>query len=665
MDEDQKIQQALDQGFSKEDIRTWYLSKGKDLPASIAVTQEEKVGATLPEFTRLAMTAAQGPTFNFADELAGVVSAPFIKREGEPLSDAYSRGRDVYRSAVESYKQEYPIGAPVAQGVASLPLGMLNVAKTALPTLGSITRSAITGIIGGGLSGAGEAESISEIPEKAGISAALGGVLGPATETTMKIVRPVKGAVASQVGRIIPESMKEYMGSSAADIARRRVAQAMLRDGVSAEQIAARMQKLGDDAVIADAAGENLRDLLDTYATLPGGTKNLTAQLIRSRQAGRGARIAESAQKQLSPENARLAETVENLIRERAVSSTPYYEQLKQLVVNTDEDTVKILDAAKKLGAFSNAKKISIAERKPFTLSDTKNLTSASMTDLDLVKRGLDNIIESSQAKTSQGKYTPFGNAVVKLKNDLLEKLDEATKDIETGASIYKQARSAYAGPSQLISSAELGRTIFSKDAGAISDAVKGMTESEFKAFQIGAYENLRSIAGTQSGQTRLLNMWKEPATQEKLKQIFPSERAYRIFASDIAAEARKKQIESVGRGSKTATREAGVEEQGVEMLRDIGALTAASKTADLGSLLSMIQGGMTRTVVPENVRSEVGRILLSRAESGDEIRMLRSALAEMERKQRGGAATSGLIGSQVGAPAIEPVTEALRSLLQ
>ena len=60
-----------------------------------------------------------------------------------------------------------------------------------------------------------------------------------------------------------------------------------------------------------------------------------------------------------------------------------------------------------------------------------------------------------------------------------------------------------------------------------------------------------------------------------------------------------------------------------------------------------------------------MGRILSSRAESGDEIRMLRSALAEMERKQRGGAATSGLIGSQVGAPAIEPVTEALRSLLQ
>lgn len=659
MDEDQKIQQALEKGFSKEEIRSWYLAKGKSLPASIDVTQEEKIGAALPKSARLAMTAAQGPTFGFADELAGIVQAPFIKREGEPLTDAYSRGRDIYRSAVESYKEEFPIGAPVSQGVASLPLGMVNVAKTALPKAGPIARSAISGIVGGGISGAGEAESVSQIPEKAGVSAILGGTLGPATEATMKVVRPVKGMVASQVGRIIPEAMKDYMGSSASDIARRRVAQAMLRDGVSPDQIAARMQKLGDDAVLADAAGANLRDLLDTYATLPGRTKNLTEQLIRSRQAGRGGRITAAAEKQLSPESARYADTVEKLITERSVNSTPYYDQLKQLVVNTDDETVKILDAAKKLGAFNNAEKIATAERRPFTLANTKGMTSAAMPDLDLVKRGLDDLIGSSKEKPAQRA------ALVKLKNDLLTKLDDATKDTETGVSIYKQARDAFAGPSQMISAAEIGRTIFAKDASTISEAVKEMTESEFKAFQIGAYENLRSIAGKQSGQTMLLNMWKEPQTQEKLKQIFPSERAYREFASNIAAEARKKQIEAVGRGSKTAAREAGMEEQGVQMLKDVGAVAAASKTGDLGSLLNMIQGGMTRTVVPENVRNEIGRILTSKAQSGDELRMLRSAIEEMERKQRGQAATSGLIGSQIGLPAIEPATEALRSLLQ
>lgn len=665
MDELQKIQQALDQGYTKEEIRSWYLAKGKSLPKEIDVTEEEKTGVALPKPLRLGMTAIQGPTFGFADELAGMIQAPFIRKSGEPLADAYARGRDIYRSGVESYQQEYPIASPVVQGMASIPLGMLNVAKTAMPTAGPILRSAVSGVVGGGLSGAGEAKTVEEIPEKAITSAAIGGVFGPATEATMKVVRPVKGMVSTQAGRIVPQAVKDYMGFSSADLARRRVAQAMLRDGATPDQVAARIQKLGDDAVLADAAGVNLRDLLDTYATLPGRTKNLTEQLIRERQAGRGGRISEAAQKQLSPNNLRLAETVEALIKERSVNATPFYDQLKQLVVKTDDETVKILDAAKKLGAFSNAEKIATAERKPFTLSNLKGITDASMIDLDLVKRGLDDLIESSQAKNSQGKFTPFGVAVVKLKNDLLAKLDDATKDIETGLSIYKQARNAFAGPSQLISSAELGRTFFSKEATEISDAIKGMTESEFKAFQIGAFENLRSIAGTQSGQTKLLNMWKEPATQEKLKQIFPSERAYRQFASDIAAESRKKQLENVGRGSKTASRGASVEEQGVEILKDIGALTAASKSMDLGTLLGMIQGGMTRTVVPEGVRDEIGRILTSRAQSGDELRMLREAMAAIERRQRGQSATSGLIGSQIGVPAIEPVTEALKSLLQ
>ncbi len=665
MDELQKIQQALDQGYSKEEIRSWYLAKGKALPKEIDITEEEKTGASLPKPLRLGMTAMQGPTFGFADELAGIIQAPFIRKPGEPIADAYTRGRDIYRSGVESYQQEYPIASPVMQGMASVPLGMMNVAKTALPSAGPIVRSAVSGVVGGGLSGAGEAKTVEEIPEKAATSAAVGGVFGPATEATMKVVRPVRGMVSSQAGRIVPQALKDYMGFSSADLARRRVAQAMLRDGVSPDQVAARMQKLGDDAVLADAAGVNLRDLLDTYATLPGRTKNLTEQIIRERQAGRGGRISEAAQKQLSPNNLRLAETVEALIKERSVNATPFYDQLKQLVVKTDDETVNILNAAEKLGAFKNAEKIATAERKPFTLSNLKGMTDAAMSDLDLVKRGLDDLIESSQAKNAQGKFTPFGAAVVKLKNDLLAKLDDATKDTETGLSIYKQARDAFAGPSQLISSAELGRTIFSKDAIAIADAVKGMTESEFKAFQIGAFENLRSIAGTQPGQTKLLNMWKEPATQEKLKQIFPNERAYRQFASEIAAESRKKQLESVGRGTQTARRKAGMEDQGVAMLQDLGALTAASKTADLGTLLNLIQGGMTRTIVPEPVRNEIGRILTSRAQSGDELRMLRETIAELERKQRGQAATSGLIGTQIGVPALEPVTEAIRSLLQ
>jgi hypothetical protein len=664
MDEAQRIREALDAGFSVEDIRAMYLSNGLPLPKEIAVSAEETQGANLPKAARLAMTAAQGPTLGFADELAGFIQAPFIAKPGESMSDAYARGRDVYRSGVQSYQQEQPIGSAVAQGAASLPLGMLNLGRQILPQVGPVMRSIGAGGLFGAAAGAGEAETVQQIPQQALQTGATSAVLGGATEGAMKVVRPVASMVKTQAGRAIPEAIKGLVGGSSVDIARNRVAQAMLRDGATPDQVIARMSKLGDDAILAESAGYNTRDLLDTMATLPGRTKNYTEELIRQRQSQRGGRLATSAQQQLSPTGARLADSVESLITKRDVDATPLYNQLKTVTVTLDDDLKQILDAANKLGAFGRAEKISTGLREPFSLKDFKKATDASMTDLDKVKRGIDDIISSKSATNDRGEINEFGRSVVSLKQDLLKRLDEATIDPDTGASLYKSARNAYAGPSALISAAELGRTVLNKPAATIKTLVKDMSDSELESFRVGAYEGLRDLAGTQSGQTRLLNMWKEPATQERLKEIFPSERAFRVFASDVAAEARKKEIQSVGRGSATAGREARVEDVGIETLKDTANLASAANTMDIGSLLNMLSNNMKRTSVPEPVRNEIGRILMSRATSADEVKILRNVIDKMKRDQEAQAVTSGIIGSQL-APAAEPFTAALRSLLQ
>lgn len=664
MDEAQRIKEALDAGYSIEEIRSMYLSKGMELPKEIAVTAAETQGKSLPKAARMAMTAAQGPTFGFADELAGLVQAPFIAKPGESMSDAYTRGRDVYRSGVESYQQEQPIGAAVAQGAAAIPLGMLNIGRSVAPNVGPVLRSIGAGGLFGAISGAGAAKTPEEIAQEALTTGATSAVLGGATEGAMKMVRPVAGVVKAQAGRMIPEGLRSLAGGSSVDLARRRVAQAMLRDGATPDQVTARMSKLGDDAILAESAGYNTRDLLDTMATLPGRTKNYTEDLIRQRQSQRGGRITTAAQQQLSPTGARLADSVESLITKRDVEATPFYEQLKTVTIQTDDDLKQILDAAKKLGAFSRAERISTGLREPFTLKDLKNTTDVSMTDLDKVKRGLDDIINSKSATNERGDFNEFGRSVIKLKQDFLKRLDDATVDPDTGASLYKNARNAYAGPSALISAAELGRTVLNKPAATIRTLVKDMSDSELESFRVGAYEGLRDLAGTQSGQTRLLNMWKEPATQERLKEIFPSERAYREFASDVAAEARKKEIQSVGRGSGTAGREARMEDVGAETLKDTVNLAAAAKTMDVGSLLNMLSNNMARTSVPEPVRNEIGRILMSRATSADEVKILRNVIDKMKKEQEAQARTSGIIGSQL-APAAEPFTAALRSLLQ
>lgn len=660
MDDEKKIQEALSQGYSKDDIRSWYLSNNMEIPSVLQVSEAEQTGAQLPKALRLGMTALQGPTFNFADEIFGALAAPITAKPGESFAEAYQRNRDIYRSGVERYKEEQPIGSAVAQTTASLPLGMLNIGKSVAPSITGIPRAAISGGVYGSVGGAGEAGSMSDIPAEALESGLLGTATGGATETAMKMVRPVTGAVKSRVASALPDKLTEYFNTSSADLARRRVAQAMLRDGMSVDQVQARLTKLGDDAVLADAAKNNLRDLLDTMATLPGQTKNMTEQLIRQRQIKRGERLTEAAEQQLSPTGQRLADTVENLIIERNVKSTPFYDQIKTMTATVDDDLKSILGAARKLGAFKQADMIATAERKPFSLGKIESGANLPMADLDLVKRGLDQVLKSSAAVDQKGKYTPFGQSLIELKNNLIKKLDDATIDKQTGQSVYAQARSAFAGPSQLIDAAEFGRTILSKDADFIRGSIKNFTESELDAFRVGAFEGLRSLAGTQSGQTRLLNMWKERATQEKLKEIFPSERSYREFLTTVLGESRKKGIESVGRGSQTAGREARMEDVGVETLRDLGALAGATKTMDLQSLIGMIQSGMARTSVPESVRNEIGRVLMSR-----DPEALREVLRQMQAQQRGQSVRSGLIGSQLGVPAIEPLTEGLRSLLQ
>jgi len=213
MDENQKVQEAIDAGFTIPQIRAAYLANGRELPSSLQVSQEETTGKELSKGTRLGMTALQGPTLGFADELAGLVGGGAALVRGESPSKGYQQARDIYRSGVESYKEEQPIGSAVAQGVASLPLGMLNIGRNIAPNVGPVLRSAASGLGFGIVGGAGEAKEIEDVPVEAAKTGATSAVLGAGTELGMKVVRPVKQAISSQAQRIVPESVRDYFGT--------------------------------------------------------------------------------------------------------------------------------------------------------------------------------------------------------------------------------------------------------------------------------------------------------------------------------------------------------------------------------------------------------------------------------------------------------------------
>ncbi|KXB29269.1 hypothetical protein AT959_14940 [Dechloromonas denitrificans] len=461
-------------------------------------------------------------------------------------------------------------------------------------------------------------------------------------------------AVANQ--GIIPAASQSAKAEAA-----QKIAQAIERDaggrGVLTnpmDVIAARQSKLGPEATIADAGGQNTRQLLDTLATLPGKTKDVAERLIHTRQAGRADRLIGAAESGLGTNGARLPQTLEALDSARKEAAGPLYDRVRQTTLAVDPVLESLLERSS--NSFGFAKRIAEANGQKFTLLEGSPGVDALMrpqqkvaplSQLDTLKRSLYDL-EQSHVNPETGRLNELGNAYKDLRRDLVAKIDSMTAD-QSGVSFYKQARDAYAGLTELRAAANLGNQAMSKDAWKISQMTDGMSDSELQAFRIGAFESLRKKLGVESGQTQVLKMWRDTATAEKLRELFGDQKSFRQFAADVTKEARLKRLESVGRGSQTASRAAGLGDLDMSVVTEAGNAARSAATGNVSGLVNAATKAWNRVATPEPVRDEMGRLLTAKGEQGaknlTEIRGIVQQILE-ERAKR--AAQAGAFsGSQ------------------
>jgi hypothetical protein len=271
------------------------------------------------------------------------------------------------------------------------------------------------------------------------------------------------------------------------------------------------------------------------------------------------------------------------------------------------------------------------------------------MNDLDHVKQGLDQLV-AKEWDAVAGTMTPLGRAYSELRTKLIGELDSATTNHQTGISLYKRARDAYSGPSSIMDAAQRGRQSITKDAMSISDMTNGMSASELQAFRIGAFESLRNKLGREGGQTEILKMWKEPATRERLTAVFGSQGRFREFAADVAAEARLKGVESVGRGSATAARAAGMGNLDESAIMDAAAAMGAAKSGNVLGIGSAISNGWNRVSTPQTVRDQMGKMLMTRGAEGRNVLGSMDGLVERINLENATYARGvGLLGTSIG----------------
>jgi hypothetical protein len=696
----EKIKTAQAAGYKPEDI----VSHLADAPAPKA----SSTGSTLVDGVKgLAAGAGTGfgKTVLGVQRLAGklveaagdTTSGTMLDRAGNALTNAIPvagpvlRGlkamgagkwlvddADAGRARLEAENAPYKAASPIANGtgevggtiVATLPVGgllpnALRTAAGAKKIVGIMPRAAQAAGVGavyGGVTGTtgSSADTLGGMlvdgAVGAGTGAALGGVATPATA--------VLGAVSGN-------AMQRLSKTSAAEYAKQKVAEALARDGRGTlatggytnplTQAAARLSKLGDEATLADAGGRNTNQLLDTLATLPGRTKDAAYNLLRQRTAGVGDRMRTAAEDALDTQGQRLPMTVESLITRRETDSAPLYAKVRQINIDPSAGLTATVAAADNLGMVELGRKIATARQMPFTL-DAKQPAQWNMGDLDHVKQGIDQALTSRSAQHADGTLTPLGNSYMALKKSLVGELDTVTTNHQTGESLYRNAREAFSAPSALIDAANAGKLAINRDESSIMSTMKGMSANELQAFRIGAFDGLRAKLGTQGGQTDIMNMWKNQSTQEKLKAVFGDLRSYREFASSVAQEAQLKRLQSVGAGSQTAARAAGMGDLDLSALTEAGGAIGAAKSGNLLSALGSAKNVWNRVATPQSVRDQMGSMLLAKGAGGAQnLNGLEALVQSINNRNMLLSNNVGQFGGQVGSKLVTPAPSQLK----
>lgn len=437
-------------------------------------------------------------------------------------------------------------------------------------------------------------------PETAGAGAAIGAVMPPA------VLAAARGG--SLAGKVVSEPIKAIINAlrSPEEQSTRLITKALARDGITPEILAQRLQELGPNAMVADAAGKNTLGLADYAATIPGQARDQGLAALEERAKGAGGRVIGALKGNLGVDSTNVDELTQGLHENmRQVAKTHGYDEiLNSGTVENTPDLQKLMGSSTVKSALGKAFSI-LDDDIALGRADRKVLESFAFTDprtgittpvsgldakfargvlrpagarfdpdnfslvktptlraLDYVKRGLDSIIQDGTDAIT-GKMSSQAERANALRRNLLSQIDTGNPD-------YAAVRSAYSDEKSGESALNLGRAFMRDDSEVTARRLSEMTPAEQKYFQAGAaravMDKIKSGPNTGSAYADFI---KRPGLTEKLEAAFAGNKpAFDAFMAKLKNEARMGEtFASVGKNSLTAARAAAAQDAGAPIM--------------------------------------------------------------------------------------------------
>lgn len=597
-------------GLTLEQKRALAVASARAAATSGASSHREFDGSNIPGYNpETGMVERDGGA-----GLAGVTSAiegmpvvgPFARQGVEAVSASigsaltgqpFEQVRGEMSGMVDEAQAAHPIASTVG-GVGGAVLGtapMVMAAPAAFGaggggllarTLASMGSGAALGGADAGVRSGGDMEAI-----KSGTIWGGGlGALGPAVG---KAVGAGTNALASRLG-----------GGSGAERAFSRAAGA---DAI--DDIGARLAATGPDALPMDL-GPNLQRQAGALAATPGRGQEVVRSAIAARQAGSGGRVAGALDDALGQSVDTVA-LADDIIAKRSEAAKPLYDAAYSKPVDFTTDLESLLKRPSVGKALSKAKSLAadegIASKQWFaTVSDdgaVNIVNTPDMRQLDLTKRALDDMISTAQ----RGGNNNEARILTQTKNQLVDMMDKAAPE-------YKQARTAFSGPSAVIDALEEGRTAFKGNLSPneLRTRMMKMGEAEKEAYTQGARTAVADIMGTaRNDALAARNTFMKGYNKEKLELIVGKDQAAKMLKSLEAETAFTNTRDVVTGNSETAARLAAQQEVGAGT-KQPGLIRSfdISKPGDVLARMSDKVLGGARSAAQNKLNEELARLL-------------------------------------------------------
>ncbi len=514
-------------------------------------------------------------------------------------------GRDITRAAGEVVPSALAVGGAIRTAAQQLPAaaartGLIGGARESGEiALKEAAKSTAAADVGLGLVSAAGSEVGEEVGGETG--ALVGSILAPIGAAYT--VQGLKGIIGkgSQGIKALATSMDEMSEEGAGKL----LAEAMVRENMSPDELTAALRNLGPEGMPADLGesfGRTLKAAINKFPRIQGRAD----EALNIRQEGQAERLVKAFEDESGTTLMNVDDEIARLNMVMKPKITEAYQAIRQGKMRVSEKLMNMMsDDSTSIGRARKQ-----AER---------NLSDVAAIGEDVLP--IDIIDETKRVMDDQiGKAIRMGENAKAMRLTKLKKamVDEADESIPG----YQSARDMFAGKIELENAAKAGEQFLKLNPREVSALTDGMSKSEKKMFKLGAKQAIEDkLAGMQITANAVKRLFGKGGDAEKLKSVFDSPEQFNEFRKAMEKEAQFSMTRQAAQGGSPTIKYAADIADASNIIDDTRMLLGdpVAATSRLESIITGLSKGKNEAAFNESLE-KAGDILITANMNPDKV---------------------------------------------